>query len=152
MPFCKHEKLNRAALDVDEAKSVAHDRLTGPDRDFAVEHRPGKTERVELAALAARVDAGRQLGQQRGIVLPAHERRRQLLRIDAGQDRPDARANHRPRERRRVCRRSPDWKQGNDACTGHHADAVVAHVLKKEIAERHVRDAGPPSACDTFPR
>ena len=72
------------AVQVAEHEAVAGDDLAGLDGDGPLEHRPGAGEGVELAVLGARIDAGRQFGQQGGIEAPAGKARRQLRGIDAG--------------------------------------------------------------------
>src|SRR5882672_4040433 len=64
--------------EVGEAKALPGDSLADLYGDLAGEHRPGRAEGVEFAALAARVDALRQLGQERLVVRAPDERLREL--------------------------------------------------------------------------
>jgi len=57
---------------VDEAVP-GHD-LAGPAQDRLPVHGRVPDERVELAVFPARVDAGRQIGQEPGVEVPAGER------------------------------------------------------------------------------
>ena len=54
---------------VGENEAVAFDGDPRVDRQAMAEHRPGVREGVEFAALAARIDRGRQLGQKRRVEL-----------------------------------------------------------------------------------
>ena len=50
--------------EVREPEPLPLDHVPDPHRDRPVEHRPGVAERVELAVLPARIDAGRQVREQ----------------------------------------------------------------------------------------
>ena len=83
---------------IGEHESVAVDDLAEVDIDRAGEHRAVIDERMELAVLAARVDAGRQIGEQRAVEVAAGEA---ADRGRAGRRTSGARAG-----RRRSCRRA----------------------------------------------
>src|SRR5262249_24750742 len=84
---------------VREDEAVALDDLAASHRYGTAEHRPVVGEGVELPALAASVHAGRQLGEQGRVDLPACKALRHLLRVHAGQARPQARRHHLARQR-----------------------------------------------------
>ncbi len=98
---------------------------------------------MKLAVLAARVDAVRQIVEQRLIEAAAGKRRRQFFQIDHRQMRLDAGRDHFARQSRRsfVGLLMPDRKHRR------HADAVEfflapgAQIGQKQIAENHMRDA-----------
>src|SRR5215510_5425165 len=94
---------------------------------------------MKLALLAARVGARRQCLEQRMVEAAAGELLRQLLEIDAGKISLDARVDHVARER--IGRPLPERKHRRKASAVELLLAIAAHVLKKEIAEDHTRDA-----------
>src|SRR5581483_12457004 len=69
---------------ITENEAVARHPLARGDRNGCPKHRARAREGVELAVLGTRVDAGRQLGEQRGIEAAAGETLRQLARVQAG--------------------------------------------------------------------
>src|SRR5690606_28417741 len=75
---------------------------TSPDRHRPVEDRTVVHERVELAALAARVARGGQVGEERGVVRTAAERRVELPGVHAHDDGAEPRVDERASERLRV--------------------------------------------------
>ena len=96
-------------------------------------------EGVELAALAARVDAVGKVREQVRVVAPAREPGRQHRRVDAGEHGADPGAEHVAGEP--VGRPAPERKDRGDAGAGEIAFAVVAHVLEEQVAEDHLLDA-----------
>ena len=118
---------------------LARDDLAGLDRRAAAEHRTGVDEGMELAVLAARIDAGRQVGEQRRVELAAGERRVEHARIDAGEPRAQAAGDHLAREPRR--RHAPQRKQRRQPGAREPLFAIAPHVLEEQIAERDVREA-----------
>ena len=108
-------------------------------------------ERMELAALAARVDAGRQVASSASIELPAGERSIEMLRVDAGENRAKPAVDHLVGQL--IGRNAPERKQRRQAGAGEPVFAILADVLEKQIAECDVREAfrpppaRRPSAC-----
>jgi len=68
--------------EIGENEAVALDDFAYLDRDFTIEHRPRIRERVELAILAARVDARRKFAEQMRIESPASKRTIELARVN----------------------------------------------------------------------
>src|SRR5262245_55464919 len=64
---------------------VAQGALAESPRHGAGERRTVEDEGVELTVFAAGIDARRQVGQERGVIQPARERRIERLGIDATQ-------------------------------------------------------------------
>ena len=117
--------------------------------DWYVEHRPGIAEGVKLTAFAAGIDGRRQVGQQPLIEAPADELRVELLRIHAGQRRPEPRRDHRPGEAGSV--RPPERKSRLDAGGGQLPFAVAANVGKVEVAEGKDSDVLCPRTVENAP-
>src|SRR5207244_3086887 len=72
---------------VAEDEPVALDHLAAPAGDRLGEDRPGGHERVELAVLAARIDAARKLGKQLFVVVAPAEAGVEGAWVDADQGR-----------------------------------------------------------------
>ena len=96
-------------------------------------------EGVELAPLAAGVDAVGQVREQVGVVAPARELGGQHRGVDAGEHGPDPRVEHVAREP--VGRPAPEREDRCDAGAGEIAFAVLADVLEEQVAEDHLLDA-----------
>ena len=101
---------------------------------------PRVGERVELAALAARIDRGRQFVEQRRVELAAGEAiGSSTRRVDAGHARAQppaiiSRASV-------ACRQPNSGKSGVRPRAGEPLLAVTPDVLEEQIAERDVREA-----------
>src|SRR5262245_4051238 len=95
---------------------------------------------MKLTLLAAGVGARRQLLEQRMVEAPAGELLGQLLEIDASEISLHAGIDHLARQR--IGRVPPERKHRRDAGRGQLLLAIAAHILEKEVAEDHLRDAG----------
>src|SRR4029077_10467238 len=84
----------------DEAVAVHH--LAGPNLERPREHRAAVGERMELAALAAWIDRGGQVVEQRRIEVTTGKCLAEHARIDARQTRTQTACDHLTRQRRRV--------------------------------------------------
>src|SRR5215471_14311929 len=71
------------------------------------------------------------------IKLSTGERPRELLRIDACEDRLDTSVDHTPRER--LGRLLPDWKERLEAGAFKLLDPIRADVFQEQVAEGDVR-------------
>ena len=94
---------------------------------------------MKLAVLAARVDARRQVAQQRALELAPRERGIQLSRVDAREACAQARVDHGLRQLWRG--KSPDRKQRFETGPGESLLAIAAHILEEQVAEGHVRES-----------
>src|SRR5262249_60983530 len=103
--------LARPRTDGGEAEAVAQRPLAHLDRDGRGEHRTGEAEGMELAPLSAGIDTRRKRREQLVVEQPPGERLRQLLRIDAGEDSPQATCDHGARERGGVSPCLPEREQ-----------------------------------------
>src|SRR5947207_193956 len=103
------------------------------------EHRAAMREGVELAALAARIDRGRQLVEQARVEFASHEYPIQDLWVHTRQARAQSARYHFPRQRCRV--RAEQRKERRQAAAREPLFAIAADVLEKEIAERHVGES-----------
>jgi hypothetical protein len=103
------------------------------------EHRPCRDGGVELAVLAAGIDARRQVGEERGVEAPAREARIEPGGIDGDEMRLEPRRDDLVRQLVRVA--SPEREDRLHPGFGHARLAVGADILKEEVAEDHVADA-----------
>ena len=101
---------------------------------------------MEFAALAARIDRRREIGEQRRVEVAPGESRVEHLRIDAREPRLQAAGDHVARERRGVGAEQREDRRQPGA--GQFLFAIAPDVLEKQIAERHVREAFGDGACD----
>src|SRR5687767_16041365 len=83
---------------VGKDEPVAIDHLTDLDDHRMGEHRAVPRKGVKLTALAAAIDAGWKIVEQRAIELTARERSMQMFRIDTRQHRSQATFHHPLRE------------------------------------------------------
>jgi hypothetical protein len=90
-------------------------------------------EGVELAVLAAGIDAGGKVGEQRLVEAAADEGGIELVGIDADEDRLEAGVDELAGEGGGVT--APERKQGAAAGAGQPALTVGAHVLEEEVPE-----------------
>src|SRR5713226_8911406 len=119
--------------EVCEDKALPLNDLPKLHRDRIAEHRPVVSEGVELAPFAAGVDIRRQIGKELSIELPADERGRQLLRINASDAGTQTRINHFAYQfPRRTC---PDREEGRNTRSPQAFLAVATDLFQKEIAE-----------------
>ena len=116
---------------------VALDELAGNDGDGAREDGAGEGEGVELAALAAGIDRGREIGEELGVEGAAGEGGVKVAGVNAGEMRAEAGGEHLARELggRDAERGAPDGEDGLEAGAGQAGDAVGADVLEEEVAE-----------------
>ena len=139
----KDTKLTKVArqLQIGKDEAVAVDDLADVDVDRLGEHRPGTRKRVELAVLAARVDAG-----AAGRPAAARRRRgRRTMRSSLRGSTQVSRACSPPsimsRARSAVGFVFQIGNSGVEPGAGEPLLAIAAHVLEKQIAERHVGEA-----------
>lgn len=118
--------------------SPAHD-LAGYGRQRIPECRTVVAQRVKLASLTARIDAGWQISEKRCVVLPAEKLRWQLLGVHAHDDSAGTLVDHAACSRRCVRGARPDRKERLDAGAGELPFAVRANICEKEIAECKMR-------------
>src|SRR5262245_40883772 len=94
---------------------------------------------MELAALAAWIDGGGQIPEQRLVELPAGEVATHNLRIQARDARAQAAGDHRARERIRRARRGIEQrKERRQPGAGQPLFTVAPDVVEKEVAECRV--------------
>jgi hypothetical protein len=91
--------LTRCKTEIGEDEAVALDDFSSLDRNGMREHRTVVGERVKLAALAARIDAGGQLGEERRVELTAGKSTVERAGIDARQARMQSAVYHLVRKR-----------------------------------------------------
>src|SRR6185503_5027768 len=115
------------------APNVRHDRmrLAGLKRDWLLEHRPRVHARVELAALATRIDLGRQVAQQRPIEFAAGEASVETPRVDAREARAKTAIDHLFGEL--IGRDPPHRKERLEACAREMLFAIPTNVFEKQI-------------------
>ncbi len=120
---------------IDEIVSL--DGLGGEYGNGTREDWAGEGEGVELAALAAGVDAGGQVGEELGVEGAASEGWAEVARINAGKTRADACGEHLAGEfsggDAEV--RRPDGEDGLESGAGEFVDAVGANVFEEEVSE-----------------
>ena len=128
-----------AGQTVGHGKQVAVGETIFPQDDVAdrvgdrrVEDRAVGDERVELPALAARVDGARQIGEEVGVERAPGERGVQLRRVDADETRLESAVDELLGELAR--RPSPERKRSGEAEQAKSRFAVASNVLEKEIA------------------
>jgi hypothetical protein len=92
---------------------------------------------VELTALAAGIDPGGQVGEQRGVEAAAGKGRAEHAWVNAGEMRAQAGGEHLAGKFRSgdSQARAPDGEDGFEARACEFGDAVGADVLKEEVAE-----------------
>ena len=123
-----------------QTRTLALDDLSHIRLDPSREHRSGEHAGVKLAAFTARVDAGRELRQQIEIETSAGQIGRDDPRIHARQSRLETGRNHLARQR--GSRFPPEREERLQSGAREPILAVSPDVLEKEVAERHVREAG----------
>ena len=94
-------------------------------------------ERVKLAALAAWVRGRRQISEQRLIIGATGQPSRHLARINADERGAKATIDH--PLRKADCVLAPNWEDAGQSGASHLLFAVIANVLKEQIAERDSR-------------
>jgi hypothetical protein len=104
---------------------------------------------VELAVLAARIDARRQLVEERAIPLATDERRGEHARVDARHPGAQAAGEHPIGQLAR--RNAPDGKERRQPRARQPILAVAADVFEKQIAEGGMREAIGDRGCDSLP-
>ena len=114
----------------DEAVAL-NDRASGAS-DGGVEYRAGVDEGMELAVLAAEIDAGGQVGEQLLVEGATRERRIELGRVDADQGRFKSGVDEVIRELCRV--EAPNRKQPTLAGRREPCFAIGADVFEEEVA------------------
>ena len=147
----RRSRSSRSTVEVGKHEAVPVDALAELDADRLGEHRPSIGKRVELAVLAAGIDA-RPAGRSSScsIERAAGKRAIELARIDAGQPRLQAAVDHLAREiggRLRL----PDREQRLEPRAGQALLAIAPHVLEKQIAEGDVREAFGDESGDRCP-
>ena len=125
--------------DVREDEPVALNDFADLDGNWLLKHRPLKGVSVELAVLAARVNAAGKLAEQLGVEGPAGKRALEFLGVHASNQGAQARRHHLPRESQRV--KPPDGKKRCDARRGELFFAILPDVFEEQVAEDDVSDA-----------
>src|SRR5437868_8847962 len=123
---------------IGENELIARDSLANYEPNFKIEHWTGINEGVKLAFFAARIDAGRQGGEELLVELPSDEFCIELLGINAGQLRPQARSNHRACQS--MSRLAPQREYRLQAGTSQLLLPIGPDVFEKEIAESNCLD------------
>ena len=116
-----------------------------------VEHRSRVGAGVELAALGAGVDRGRQLVEQRRVELAAGKPAVHHLRIQAGDPGAQAAGNHLARQPGRVGVGAKQRKQRRQPAAGEALLAVLPDIGEKQVAECRVGEALAHRAGDGLP-
>src|SRR5581483_3128706 len=125
---------------VGEDEPVSLDSDARFDRNRRREHRSIVRKRVELAALAARVDRRRQLGEKARVEVAPGECAIELARVHARDPRTQAGGDHLSRERRRAARVVEQRKQRRQARAREPFLAVASDVREKQVGERDMRE------------
>ena len=94
---------------------------------------------MKFPALPARIDARREVSNQRSVELAPRERSIEMLRIHARQDRPQASVDHFVSQLSRGD--APHWKQRRQPGGGEAIFPVPSHVFQKQIAKSHVGES-----------
>ena len=122
-------------IGIDEIVSL--DSFSGNDSDGTRKHWSGEGEGVELAALAARIDAGWKVCEQFRIEGSACERWTERARINTSKMRAQACIDHLLGEFGGADAEisAPDRKDRLETGSSEALDAICANVLKEEVAE-----------------
>ena len=122
-----------------EREAVSNDHFTDLDVDGRSESGCVPDERVELAALTARIDPGGQIPEEGRVEGAAAELGREHLRVDAREHCPHAGREHLASER--VGRATPQREDRGHAGRGELAFAVFADIGEEQVAEDDPLDA-----------
>jgi hypothetical protein len=98
---------------------------------------------VELAALAAGIDASGQVREELGIEGTASEGRAEVARVNAGEMRAEASGDHLASEfgGGDAERGAPDGEDGLESGAGEFVDAVGADIFEEEVSEGYAVEA-----------
>lgn len=118
---------------VDKNETVAQNHFPDGRRDSLAEHRSGVSEGMEFASLAARVNSGRKLSQQRLVKSAACKSSVELFGVNASEKSPQPCPDHLPSERGGV--QSPDRKQRSHAAARKLFLAILPDVFEEQIAK-----------------
>jgi len=107
-------------------------RVAAFKRDRLVEHRTSVDARVELAPLAAGIDVGRKVAQQKTIEFSPGKRGIEAPRVDAGEPRAQTAIDHLLREL--TGWNPPDGEERLEAGPRKLLFSIAANVLEEQIA------------------
>ena len=124
-----------SALKVREDKAIPVDDFAWLNLQWSGEHGAGVDAGMKLAALAAGVDRGGEVGEEFGGEFAAGEAAVEMPGIDAGEVRSEAAGDHLAGEL--IGGDLPAGEDGFEAGGGKFGDAVGADVFEEEVAKRY---------------